>query len=111
MFSSREVKIEDNDNESAIAPETISYDYDIFKSEISNSPGQENEFSSPTQQMSTSKFSCLYFCNFVWFSMHAHVNFSYEELNMILDSCHDTQLILFAVTAFRTFTFINKKAC
>lgn len=56
MFSPREIKLEDNDNESAIAPENISYDYDVFKSEISTSPGQESGFS-PTQQMSTSKFS------------------------------------------------------
>lgn len=60
MFSPREIKIEDNDNESAIAPGNISYDYDVFKSEISTSPGQENGYSSPTQQMSTSKLSSLY---------------------------------------------------
>lgn len=54
MFSSQ-VKVEDNDNESAIAPENISYDYDVFKSEIITSPGQENEYTSPTQQMSASE--------------------------------------------------------
>lgn len=55
MFSPQDIKVEDNDNESAIAPENISYDYDIFKSEISTSPGQEHGYSSPTQQMSTNE--------------------------------------------------------
>uniref|UniRef100_A0A1B6BZ07 TAFII55 protein conserved region domain-containing protein n=1 Tax=Clastoptera arizonana TaxID=38151 RepID=A0A1B6BZ07_9HEMI len=52
MFSPHDMKAEDLEGETAIAEENLSYDYDMFKTDL-HSPN--NDYSSQTQQLSTSE--------------------------------------------------------